>query len=426
MKVAIIGAGAAGLCAARHLLRKKNISFSIFETTKQVGGTWVYTDKVGVDEHGNPLHSSMYMNLKTNLPKEAMAFPQYPFKSHLPSFITHKDVLNYLTDFSNDYGINNFIKFSHRVEEIHPVYTDDNKMFPQWILTALDLGNKSEHTEVFDAVMVCNGHYAEPFIPQFPNLNLYEGEIIHSHNYRVPTPYAGKTVVVLGAGPSATDISIDLTSCAKSVIMSHRAGIKTNMPNKVEQRPAIIDFSCSGVVFSDGSKLDCDAVMLCTGYEYSFPFINGDNIVEVNNGRVTPLYKHLISINYPSLSFIGLCQKICPFPQFDCQVAYALDILLNPENLPSYKEMIQDEENDYLEHKAKGLADKNSQMLGADQWKYNDELAKLSNQATISSVVEKLYKDARTRRATSVDGYRKVNYILKEDGLSFDVERVGN
>lgn len=63
MKIAIIGAGAAGLSAIKHAV---NYGFlcDTFEQTDKVGGTWNYTDLVGVDENGLPVHSSMYKGLK--------------------------------------------------------------------------------------------------------------------------------------------------------------------------------------------------------------------------------------------------------------------------------------------------------------------------------------------------------------------------
>ena len=50
----------------------------------------MYNDKVGKDENGMPIHSSMYKSLKTNLPKEVMAFPDFPFSSdETESFLHH-------------------------------------------------------------------------------------------------------------------------------------------------------------------------------------------------------------------------------------------------------------------------------------------------------------------------------------------------
>ena len=72
LRVAVIGAGAAGVAALRHLKdRLETFQPVAFEQTLNIGGTWVYTDDVGIDSTtGRPVHSSMYRNLRVNLPKE--------------------------------------------------------------------------------------------------------------------------------------------------------------------------------------------------------------------------------------------------------------------------------------------------------------------------------------------------------------------
>ena len=64
LKVAVVGAGAAGLCCARHLSRyKKYFQFRVLEQGKEVGGTWLYSE-LPSGECGNSVHSSMYKNLR--------------------------------------------------------------------------------------------------------------------------------------------------------------------------------------------------------------------------------------------------------------------------------------------------------------------------------------------------------------------------
>jgi Flavin-binding monooxygenase-like len=100
-KVAIIGAGAAGLVTGYCLSdRQGKFDVTIFEQTSHVGGTWIYTETTGTDEYSLPIHSSMYKNLRTNLPKELMYFPGFPHLNELPSFIAHEDVRFYLERFS--------------------------------------------------------------------------------------------------------------------------------------------------------------------------------------------------------------------------------------------------------------------------------------------------------------------------------------
>ena len=64
LRVGVIGAGAAGLVALRHLLARPEKFHAIaFELSSCIGGTWVYTEKTHRDENGEPVHSSMYKNL---------------------------------------------------------------------------------------------------------------------------------------------------------------------------------------------------------------------------------------------------------------------------------------------------------------------------------------------------------------------------
>lgn len=49
---------------------------------------------------------------RTNLPKELMAFPDFPFSEDLPSYIGHKDVLQYLDNYADHFGLKQFIRVS--------------------------------------------------------------------------------------------------------------------------------------------------------------------------------------------------------------------------------------------------------------------------------------------------------------------------
>src|SRR4051812_7167485 len=53
LRVAVIGAGAAGLVAARELRREGHAPM-VFERTDGVGGTWVYEDDADADAPASP------------------------------------------------------------------------------------------------------------------------------------------------------------------------------------------------------------------------------------------------------------------------------------------------------------------------------------------------------------------------------------
>ena len=140
-KVGIIGAGAAGLCAARHIKKISSVSsIKIFESQNSVGGTWVYTDSTNTP-------SSMYKSLVTNLPDRCMQFPDYDFHTlqNKARFVGHEEVLNYLKGYCKKFSIEKFIQFETRVER---VYRKDDK----WYVESKTKNGKVESDD-FDKLM---------------------------------------------------------------------------------------------------------------------------------------------------------------------------------------------------------------------------------------------------------------------------------
>lgn len=75
-------------------------------------------------------------------------------------------------------------------------------------------------------------------------------------------------------------------------------------------------------LFQDGSVTSADVLLLCTGYNFRYPFLDGAQLgLDVQDHLVSPLYRFLIPPAFPSLFFIGVCKIICPFPHFHCQVS---------------------------------------------------------------------------------------------------------
>ena len=66
-------------------------------------------------------------------------------------------------------------------------------------------------------IVICYRHYTVPLIPEIEGSATFTGKTIHTHYYRSPDEYKDKTVLILGAGPSGTDIGIDISTHAKKV-----------------------------------------------------------------------------------------------------------------------------------------------------------------------------------------------------------------
>ena len=61
------------------------------------------------------------------------------------------------------------------------------------------------------AVVVATGNYHTPTLPPWPGVTTFTGEVLHSAQYRNPWPFAGRDVLVVGTGNSATDIALQLS-----------------------------------------------------------------------------------------------------------------------------------------------------------------------------------------------------------------------
>ena len=80
-----------------------------------------------------------------------------------------------------------------------------------------------------------------------------------------------------------------------------------------------------------------------------FHFLHNDCGIQARNNRVTDLYKHIFNTKFPTLTFIGLGLRICPFLQFSLQAQYVSAVLSARKKLPTEAEMIADEEKDFKE-----------------------------------------------------------------------------
>ncbi|CAK9171132.1 unnamed protein product [Ilex paraguariensis] len=386
-KVAVIGAGAAGLVAAREL-RSEGHSVVVFEREKQIGGTWIYnpnteSDPLGVEPTRNIIHSSLYASLRTNLSREVMGFREYPFVAvdkgdrDPRRFPGHREVLEYLNDFMGEFELGGLVRFGTEVK--HVGLMEGGK----WKVRSRKRSDGGEDDdEVYDAVVVVNGHYTEPRIAEIPGIDMWPGKQIHSHNYRVPDPFRDQIVVLIGSSSSAVDISVEIAGVAKEVHISSRTAMdeafgKLHRYNNIHLHSVIESVQQDGtVVFRDESAVCGDMIVHCTGYKYHFPFLKTNDIVTVDDNRVGPLYKHIFPpVLAPLLSFVGLPWKVAPFPLVEFQSKWIAGSLSGRISLPTPEEMMKDVEAFYASLEASGIPKRYTHKMGNYQFEYNDWLA---------------------------------------------------
>ncbi|KAJ2939792.1 hypothetical protein O0L34_g17983 [Tuta absoluta] len=414
-RVCVIGAGAAGLCAARHLLVEPCVKeVDILEQAAQLGGTWVYTENTGYDDFGLPIHTSMYKSLRTNLPKEVMGFPDFPVPESDRSYLPAKEMLAFLQLYSDKHGVTENIKFKHHVQMVIPKQTPTGE---KWDVSFKDLTTNVSTTKEYDYVFVCNGHYNTPFIPDLPGLKTFKGDVMHSHDYRVPDIFSGKRVLVIGAGPSGMDIALEVTSVSKKVILSHhlKEQPKTIFPDNLTQKPDVVRLDGNKVFFQDGTEDEVDVVFLCTGYQYNFPFLHSTCEIVVEDNCVEPLYKHLVNINHPSMCFIGVPYYVCAFSMFDLQVRYYVRSMNGTFSLPTTEEMNKHWQEEKQDRAARGYTKRQAHMMGPDQEKYYASLAEEAKTTTLPSVLTKIREESTVRFLHNLKNYRQDKYNIIDD-----------
>lgn len=411
MKVCVIGAGATGLCAI-----KQGISFGCeviaFEQTDHIGGTWVYTDEVGKDKYGLDIHSSMYQGLRTNLPKEIMCYPDFPFPEHEESYIKAEDVLQYLQLYAKKFDLEKYVKFEHHILRVRPLLDDS------WEVLVKDLKEDNYETYNFDAVLICNGHYNTPNMPFYKGQNEFKGTQFHTHDYRNPVPFKGGKVLIIGAGPSGIDAVLDISKVADIVTWSHhlKKSPITDLGDNVNHKPDVQKLTANGVVFVDGTYQDYTAIIYATGYKYAFPFLSVDCGISCDDNYVHPLYKHCLGINRSSIAIIGLPNYVVPFYLFDFQIRFCLSFMTGRKQLPSKEQMFQELNDEINERKERGLSKKLFHYMGPGvQDKY---LAQLSDAADIQPakpVICKLFAKGLCNLLQNSSDFRKERFRIIDD-----------
>ena len=138
-KAAVVGAGAAGLAAAKQL-RDDGHLVKVFEASNDVGGVWQYNPETEAHPLGNPvdtrIHSSIYASLRTNLPREVMQFDAMPFTEEFDArrFPHHSAVFQYLSKFADTYQLRPLISFGRKVTRLHHVRTTHSDATMSWTL----------------------------------------------------------------------------------------------------------------------------------------------------------------------------------------------------------------------------------------------------------------------------------------------------
>lgn len=216
---ALIGAGPMGLAMAK-LMRQLRIPFQGFELHSDVGGLW------DIDAP----RSTMYETAHLISSKTMTEFADFPMGEDVAEYPSHREMQKYFREFAAQYDLYNKYHFNVEVVKTEPIGANGKG----WRVTWRD-ANGAEQAEIFAGVLIANGTLSEPNVPQFKGH--FDGEIIHSAQYRDPKQFANKRVLIVGAGNSGCDIAVDAIHHGKSCDISLRRGYYF-VPKYVFGKPA--------------------------------------------------------------------------------------------------------------------------------------------------------------------------------------------
>jgi cation diffusion facilitator CzcD-associated flavoprotein CzcO len=402
-KVCVVGAGMSGLAAAREL-RREGLGVTVMEQCGDVGGQWLYDPRIDGDDLLGAkapvkVHSSVYASVRLVSPRECMGFSDFQFVPRPGAadrdarrFPGHRELYHYLKDFCAAFGLADAIRLNTKVVRVAMAAPPPRDACggvgysnAKWLVRTRRVevepdGSEAgvDAEEVFDAVVVANGHYSQPRLPSIEGMEAWRRRQLHSHSYRVPDPFRDEVVVVVCCGESGLDIATELCGVAKEVHLTAKSVEEATTPSPmvskmlskhagIRLRPPVDRLCENGtVVFADGSRAAADCVIYCTGYTYSFPFLDTGGLIAVRDNRVGLLYEHTFPPALaPSLSFVGIPTRTFVPWFFEAQARWIALVLSGKKALPPPEEMLRAVQEDYRTREAAGVPVRHTHSIPA-------------------------------------------------------------
>ena len=194
--VLVIGCGPAGINAA-YALEQAGIEYRIIDRAYSLAPTW----------------SSLYPSLRLNTSRFYSHLPGLKFPLHWGMYPTASQYHGHLTswvagqDFEIEYGV-----------EVYRVAPREDGL---WQVET------SQGTECYHTVISATGVFDNPVLPEIEGMDRFGGEIMHSRDFRHSDQVRGKRAMVVGNGPSGTDIAVAAGQVAADgyVYLSIRSGV---------------------------------------------------------------------------------------------------------------------------------------------------------------------------------------------------------
>ncbi len=199
-KVCVIGAGPSGLVVVKELLNQ-NINVICYESEDSFGGAFRATDKGG----------RSYDSLELTVSNYFMAYSDFmPNLEQERRFWKVAEYREYLKDYVSHFDLDKHIRYNHKIISAD---VQENSI-------VVEVAHKNEtRKEKFDYLVICTGSNFVPYSPVFKGQSNFEGDIIHSSEYKNSEAFKNKKVVCIGIGESGADIIHEISQEATCKVL---------------------------------------------------------------------------------------------------------------------------------------------------------------------------------------------------------------
>ncbi|RSL89192.1 hypothetical protein CEP51_001371 [Fusarium floridanum] len=207
--VCVIGTGVLGLLALKNLL-EQGLNATAFERNEYIGGTW----------HAslNPGQTTALTGTTLNTSRHCCSFTDFPIPYDYPVHPPQKDLEKYIESYAKNFNLLPHIEFSTSVDHV-----ERDQERGVWEVFTKNTKSGVQECRTFSRVVVATGMLNAKNIPNVKGINKFEGDILHSRQFKDASKYKDKNVLVVGIGATGADTTSFLVKAgASKVYLSHR------------------------------------------------------------------------------------------------------------------------------------------------------------------------------------------------------------
>jgi cation diffusion facilitator CzcD-associated flavoprotein CzcO len=403
-RACVIGAGSSGIAAVKAL-KEHGIPFDCFEKSDQVGGNWVFRNRNGM--------SASYRDLFIDVSRERMEYSDFPMPKTYPDFPHHTQIKEYFDSYIDHFHLRELITFETSVEhaslagdgvwevlldtgetrtydallvanghhwdprwpeppfpgsdtfagvQMHAHSYEDNSIFLGKRVVVLGIGNSAVDIAVESSYAAERTYLAARrgawIIPKY----LFGRPIDQlSNDPRIPFRIRQRVIHQLVKAYMGRPERYGLPKPDHLFGEAHPT-ISGRILDRIQHgtvipKPNISRLEGSHVHFVDGTSVEADMVVYCTGYKITFPFFDPDLVSAPENH--IELFRRVFHPDIPNLFFIGLLQPLgAIMPLAEAQGEWVADYLTGTYALPERAALLADIDADQRAMRRRYVASK--------------------------------------------------------------------